>query len=215
MSETHVRNIGTCVELVDGFLYSRAMTDSSPKGYRLGYARVSTLEQDPALQHDALHAAGVERIFTDQASGALTERPQLTALLEQLRPGDTLVVWRLDRLGRSTSHLIQTVTALEDRGVGFASLTEAIDTTTPAGRLLFGVLASLAAFERDLIRERTMAGLAAARARGKVGGRPTSMTPEKLQVARQMLAEGRPKSVIAATIGVSRATLYAHLGALA
>lgn len=191
------------------------MTESPFKGYRLGYARVSTLEQDPALQHDALKVAGVERIFTDQASGALTERPQLSALLEKLRPGDTLVVWRLDRLGRSTSHLIQTVTALEERGVGFASLTEAIDTTTPAGRLLFGVLASLAAFERDLIRERTMAGLAAARARRKVGGRPTSMTPEKLRVARQMLAEGRPKSVIAATIGVSRATLYAHLGALA
>ena len=188
------------------------MTESSPTGYRLGYARVSTLEQDPALQHDALNAAGVERIFTDQASGALTERPQLSALLEQLRPGDTLVVWRLDRLGRSTSHLIQTVTALEERGIGFASLTEAIDTTTPAGRLLFGVLASLAAFERDLIRERTIAGLAAARARGKVGGRPSTMTEDKLEVARRLLAEGRPKSTIATTIGVSRATLYAHLG---
>lgn len=190
------------------------MADSTPKGYRLGYARVSTLQQDAALQHDALKAAGVQRIFTDQASGALTERPQLSAVLEQLRPGDTLVVWRLDRLGRSTSHLIQTVTALEERGVGFASLTEAIDTTTPAGRLLFGVLASLAAFERDLIRERTMAGLAAARSRGRVGGRPTSMTADKLAVAARMLAEGRPKSTIAATIGVSRATLYAHLGRL-
>ena len=136
-------------------------------------------------------------------------------MLEQLRLGDTLVVWRLDRLGRSTSHLIQTVTELEQRGVGFASLTEAIDTTTPAGRLLFGVLASLAAFERDLIRERTLAGLQAARARGKVGGRPTSMTADKLAVARSMLADGRPKSTIAATIGVSRATLYAHLGRLA
>lgn len=153
-------------------------------------------------------------MFTDHASGALTERPQLTAVLEQLRPGDTLVVWRLDRLGRSMSHLIQTVTVLEERGVGFASLTEVIDTTTPAGRLLFGVLASLAAFERDLIRERTMAGLAAARARGKVGGRPSSMTADKLEVARRMLAEGRPKSVVAARIGVSRPTLYAHLGAL-
>lgn len=172
------------------------------------------LEQDPALQHDALRAAGVERIFTDRASGALTERPQLSELPEQLRPGDTLVVWRLDRLGRTTSHLIQTVTALEARGIGFASLTEVTDTTTPAGRLLFGVLASLAAFERDLIRERTLAGLAAARARGKVGGRPTSMTADKLAVATRMLAEGRPKSTIATTIGVSRATLYAHLGRL-
>jgi DNA invertase Pin-like site-specific DNA recombinase len=187
---------------------------ASSTGYRLGYARVSTLEQDPALQHDALTAAGVDRVFTDHASGALTERPQLTAVLEHLRPGDTLVVWRLDRLGRSTSHLIQTVTALEERGVGFASLSEAIDTTTPAGRLLFGVLASLAAFERDLIRERTLAGLAAARARGRVGGRPTRMTADKLAVASRMLAEGRPKTTIAATIGVARATLYAHLGQL-
>ena len=214
MSETHVGNLEGVVRHVDEFLYSQPMTDGVANGYRLGYARVSTLEQDPALQHDALRAAGVERIFTDQASGVLTERPQLSALLEQLRPGDTLVVWRLDRLGRSTSHLIQTVTALEERGIGFASLTEAIDTTTPAGRLLFGVLASLAAFERDLIRERTLAGLAAARARGKVGGRPTLMTEDKLSVARRMLAEGRPKSTIAATIGVSRATLYAHLARL-
>ncbi len=212
MSETRVGNLGSPAGLPHGFLYSRRMADLSPIGYRLGYARVSTLEQDPALQHDALRAAGVEQVFTDQASGVLTERPQLTAILKQLRPGDTLVVWRLDRLGRSMSHLIQTVTALEERGVGFASLTEAIDTTTPAGRLLFGVLASLAAFERDLIRERTMAGLASARARGKVGGRPTSMTPDKLAVAARMLSEGRPKSTIAATIGVSRATLYAHLG---
>lgn len=187
------------------------MSAASSVGYRLGYARVSTLEQDPALQLDALAAAGVERVFTDHASGALVERPQLSAVLEQLRPGDTLVVWRLDRLGRSTSHLIQTVTALEQRGVGFASLTEAIDTTTPAGRLLFGVLASLAAFERDLIRERTLAGLQAARERGRVGGRPSTMTADKVAVARRMLAEGRPKSTVAATIGVSRATLYAHL----
>lgn len=187
------------------------MATSVPRGYKLGYVRVSTLEQDPALQHDALRLAGVDRIFTDHASGALTERPQLSAVLEQLRPGDTLVVWRLDRLGRSTAHLIQTVTALQERGVGFASLTEAIDTTTPAGRLLFGVLASLAAFERDLVRERTLAGLQAARERGRVGGRPVSMTPDKLAVAKRMLAEGRPKTAIAATIGVSRATLYTHL----
>ena len=214
MPETRVRNLEPATDADDEFLYSRHVVEGARDGYRLGYARVSTLEQDPALQHDALKAAGVQRVFTDQASGALTERPQLTAVLEQLRPGDTLVVWRLDRLGRSTSHLIQTVTALEQRGIGFASLTEAIDTTTPGGRLLFGVLASLAAFERDLIRERTMAGLAAARARGRVGGRPSTMTPDKLDIARRMLAEGRPKSTIATTIGVSRATLYAHLGRL-
>jgi DNA invertase Pin-like site-specific DNA recombinase len=121
------------------------------------------------------------------------------------------VVWRLDRLGGSTAHLIETVSELGERGIGFESLTEAIDTSTPVGRLLFGILASLAAFERDLIRERTMAGLTAARARGKLGGRPSSMTPEKLAVARRMLAEGTAKAVVAQTIGVSRPTLYAHL----
>jgi DNA invertase Pin-like site-specific DNA recombinase len=179
--------------------------------YRLGYARVSTLEQDPRLQLDALAAAGVDQVFVDHASGALTDRPQLAALLEQIRPGDTLVVWRLDRLGRSTAHLMQTVTELGERGIGFASLTEAIDTDTAAGRLLFHVLASLAGFERDLIRERTIAGLAAARARGRRGGRPTVMTPEKLAVARQMIEAGATKAVVARTIGVSRPTLYDHL----
>jgi DNA invertase Pin-like site-specific DNA recombinase len=113
--------------------------------YRLGYARVSTLEQDPAAQLDALAAASVDQIFLDHAAGALAERPELITLLAQVRPGDTLVVWRLDRLGRSTAHLIQTVTELGERGIGFQSLTEAIDTTTSAGRLLFGILASLAA----------------------------------------------------------------------
>lgn len=190
------------------------MTDSPGKGYRLGYARVSTLGQDPARQHDApkgrwgradLHRPGLRRTHRTAA---------LSALLEQLRPGDTLVVWRLDRLGRATSHLIQTVTALEERGVGFASLTESIDTTTPAGRVLIGVLAALAGSERDLIRERTLAGLQAARERGRVGGRPTSMTPDKLAVAARVLSEGRSKSTIAATIGISGATLYSYLGRL-
>ncbi len=181
--------------------------------YRYGYVRVSTLEQDPAGQLDAMAAAGVarDRVFVQHASGALDSRPELARVLGLLRPGDTLVVWRLDRLGRSTSHLIQTVTELGERGIGFQSLTEAIDTTTSAGRLLFGILASLAAFERDVIRERTIAGLAAARARGNVGGRPPIMTPEKLAIARQMLDAGTPKSVVAQTIGVSRPTLYAHL----
>lgn len=181
--------------------------------YRYGYVRVSTLEQDPASQLDAMAAAGVDRsrVFTEHASGALDSRPELAKVLGLLRPGDTLVVWRLDRLGRSTPHLIQTVTDLGECGIGFRSLTEAIDTTTSAGRLLFGILASLAAFERDVTRERTMAGLAAARARGNVGGRPPTMTPEKLAIARQMLDAGTPKSVVAKTIGVSRPTLYAHL----
>ncbi len=179
--------------------------------YRLGYARVSTLEQEPAAQLAALTEAGCQKVFVDHASGVLNERPELRRLLDQLRRGDTLVVWRLDRLGRSTAHLFQTVTELGERGIGFHSLTEAIDTTTPAGRLLFGIMASLAAFERDLIRERTMAGLAAARASGRVGGRPSMMTPDKLEVARQMLGAGKSKADIARTIGVSRPTLYAHL----
>jgi len=152
-------------------------------------------------------------VVLETASDALASRPRLAELLALLRPGDTLVVWRLDRLGRNLAHLVQTVTTLGEREVGFVSLTEAIDTTTPAGRLLFGIMASLAQFERDLIQERTMAGLAAARARGKVGGRPPIMTTEKLAVARRMLDEGKPKAVIAKTIGVSRPTLYAHLAA--
>jgi len=189
-----------------GFPYSPTVT-----AYRLGYARVSTVDQTPMSQVDALNAAGCAEVFVDHVSGTTTDRPELGRLLERLRPGDTLVVWRLDRLGRSTSHLIDTVTGLGQRGVGFCSLTEALDTTTPAGRLLFGILASLAAFERDLVRERTIAGLAAARARGRVGGRPPTMTAAKLAVARQLLAAGQSKTLIAATIGVSRPTLYDHL----
>jgi len=188
-----------------------AMTTTTCRGYRIGYARVSTTGQNPQLQLDALAAAGVDQVFTEHASGVLSERPKLTELLAQIRPGDTLVVWRLDRLGRSTPHLLQTVTELGERGVGFSSLTEAIDTTTAAGRLMYGVMASLAAFERDLLRERTHAGLAAARARGHVGGRPPIMTADKLAVARALLAEGKSKSAVARTIGVSRPTLYAHL----
>ena len=176
-----------------------------------GYARVSTLEQNPQAQLDALTAAGVDQVFTDKASGTRTDRPQLEQLMDRLRAGDTLVVWRLDRLGRSLPHLIETVTGLGERGVGFRSLTEAIDTTTAAGRLLFGILASIAAFERDLIRERTAAGLAAAKAQGRVGGRPPKMTPDKIEAAIAMLKDGKSKSAVAAAIGVSRPTLYDHL----
>jgi len=180
-------------------------------GELLGYARVSTTIQDPALQHDALSAAGCWRTWTDTASGAKTDRPQLAEVLASLRPGDTLVVWRLDRLGRSLPHLVETVTELEERGVGFRSLTEAIDTTTPGGRLVFHLFASLAHFERELIRERTMAGLDAARRRGRVGGRKTVLTPAKEKQARKMLAEGASKDEIAGVVGVSVSTLYRRL----
>jgi len=181
-------------------------------GDQLGYARVSTVEQKADLQTDGLKAAGCVRVWTDKASGALDHRPQLDRVLDHLRPGDTLVVWRLDRLGRSLPHLIAAVTDLAARKVGFRSLTEGIDTTTPAGRLIFHVFGALAEFERELIRERTTAGLAAARARGRIGGRPRAMTPDKLAVARQMYASREHTlNAIAGTIQVSRSTLYRHL----
>ena len=189
-----------------------AVTVGCMASTRLGYARISTPDQDPALQHDALDAAGCFRVFTDVASGKLERRPQLDALLEQLRPGDTLVVWRLDRLGRSMAHLIETVGMLEERGVALVSLQESIDTSTATGRLVFHVFGALAQFERELLRERTMAGLEAARARGRHGGRPRVMTPEKAAVARQMLDSGEySMATIASTLGVGRSTLYAHL----
>jgi DNA invertase Pin-like site-specific DNA recombinase len=181
-------------------------------GHLLGYARVSTGDQHPDLQVDALTAAGCYRVFVDRASGARTDRPQLTAVLDQLRPGDTLVVWRLDRLGRSLRHLVDTVTGLADRGLGFRSLQEQVDATTPGGKLVFHVFAALAEFERDLIRERTNAGLAAARARGRTGGRPTVMTADKLAVARQLYDSGEhTMAAIAQVLGVSRASVYRHL----
>jgi DNA invertase Pin-like site-specific DNA recombinase len=181
-------------------------------GHLLGYARVSTTDQQPHLQVDALERAGCYRVFVETASGARSDRPVLGQVLDQLRPGDTLVVWKLDRLGRSLRHLVDTVTSLADRGVGFRSLQEAIDTTTPGGKLVFHVFAALAEFERDLVRERTSAGLAAARARGRRGGRPSVMTPHKLRVALELYASGRyTVAAIAKTLGVSRASVYRHL----
>ncbi|KRF44599.1 hypothetical protein ASH01_11445 [Terrabacter sp. Soil811] len=187
-------------------------TATSIPGYFVGYARVSTFEQDAALQQDALAAAGCQSIFTDKVSGKLEHRPALDATFGQLRPGDTVVVWRLDRLGRSLRHLIDTVQALDSRSVAFRSLTESIDTSNPGGKLVFHVFAALAEFERDLIRERTTAGLAAARARGRNGGRPTVWTPDKLKVARDMY-ESREHdiSAIARVVGVSRASVYRAL----
>ena len=180
--------------------------------HALGYARVSTGDQDTRLQHDALQAAGCYRIFTDTASGSLQSRPELDKLLDQLRPGDTLVVWRLDRLGRSIRHLIDQLSELQDRGIEFRSLQENIDTTTSGGRLVFHIFASLAEFERDLIRERTNAGLAAARARGRTGGRPPLLTKDKLATARKLYdQQDMTVAQIGEVLGVSRSTIYRAL----
>lgn len=177
----------------------------------IGYARVSTGDQDLALQLDALRAAGCENIFEDQASGVRTDRLGLAQALAYVRNGDTLTVWKLDRLGRSMKHLIETVTVLEGRGVGFRSLTENIDTTTPGGRLVFHLFGALAQFERDLIRERTRAGLKAAQARGRRGGRQVAVTPEKLEKAKVHMAAGLNVREAAARVKVGKTALYSAL----
>lgn len=177
----------------------------------IGYARVSTADQHKALQVDALTEAGCVRIFNDTASGARTDRPGLAEALAYVRDGDVLVVWRLDRLGRSLSHLIDTVGALQARGIGFRSLTENIDTTTPGGRLIFHVFGALGQFERDLIRERTRAGLTAAAARGRRGGRKPVVTPEKLARAREFIATGLNVREAAARVRVGKTSLYEAL----
>jgi len=200
-----------------------ALTPAPTGGHLLGYARVSITEQDVRrrrLQQDALTAAGCYRTFTDTASGVDPARTELTAVLDQLRPGDTLVVWRLDRLGRSVQDLIALVVDLRARDVGFRSLTEGIDTTTPGGRfvlVVLVVLVGLAEMERELIRERTIAGLAAAPARGRRGCRPVRMSPAKLRVARGMREADPPESyaVIARELGLSKTTVRRHLSELA
>ena len=158
-------------------------------GSLIGYARVSTAEQSVDLQTDELRAAGCVKVFTEQVCGAVDRRPELDRALEQLRAGDTLVVWRLDRLGRSLRHLIDTVTGLDAQGVGFRSLRESIDTTTSGGRLVFHLFGALAQFEREVIRDRTVAGLASARARGRVGGRPPKLTADQVRTARRLYEE--------------------------
>ena len=185
---------------------------TSSAHYKIGYARVSTGQQDESLQVDALQRTGADRIFVDRVSGTIADRPGLRSALECARAGDSLVVWRLDRLGRSLRHLIEVVRDLERRDVGLISLTEQLDTATPGGRLVFHVFGAMAEFERDLIRERTMAGLEAARARGRVGGRPTVMTPDKLRIAQAMYASNEYDiATIAKVLGVSRASVYRGL----
>lgn len=186
------------------------------RGFALlvGYARVSTQDQDPNMQVDALRAAGCEKIFTEKASGAKRDRPQLAAALDYARQGDTLVVWKLDRLARSLKQLIETVESLEERGVGFRSLTETIDTTSAGGRLVFTIFAGLAEFERSIIKERTRAGLDAARARGRIGGRPRSISDEDIAVAKALLKDPEiTVKKVADRIGCSEATLYRYLPA--
>jgi DNA invertase Pin-like site-specific DNA recombinase len=178
----------------------------------VGYARVSTIDQNPALQLDALAAEGCVKVFEDRASGARADRPGLRQALDYVRDGDVLIVWKLDRLGRSLPHLIETVTALlEKRRVGFRSITEAIDTTTPGGRLVFHLFGALGQFERDLIRERTRAGLASAAARGRKGGRKPVIVPEKLQRAKGMIAKGLTVREAATRLKVGKTALYEAL----
>lgn len=174
----------------------------------IGYARVSTQDQNLDLQINALNQAGCKRVFEDKISGSRAERPGLAKALDMLREGDTLVVWKLDRLGRSVKHLVDLVGALHQRGVQFKSLTDAIDTTTASGRFFFHVMASLAEMERELTIERTRAGLQVARQLGRIGGRKRQMTDSKIASARKLLASGVPPRDVAQNLGVSVPTLY-------
>ena len=179
---------------------------------QVGYARVSTTEQNIALQMDALKNAGCRKIFDDKLGGAGSDRPGLKAALGYVRRGDTLLVWRLDRLGRSLKDLIDIITSLEKRGIGFKSVQESIDTTTSGGRLIFQIFGALAEFERNLISERTRAGLAAARARGRQGGRPRALNEKKTELACQLYDEKKHSiSEICEVLGISKPTLYAYL----
>jgi DNA invertase Pin-like site-specific DNA recombinase len=178
----------------------------------VGYARVSTLDQDPALQIDALTAAGCERIFTEKASGAQRDRPELKAALDYIREGDTLVVWKLDRLARSLQQLIETVDELDKQHIGLRSLTESLDTTTSGGKLIFHIFGALAEFERAVIRERTSAGLAAARARGRKGGRPPALKEKDIAMVKALLTDPAISvEEVAERFGVNVSTLYRHI----
>ena len=179
---------------------------------RIGYARVSTDDQNTSLQLDALESAGCDQVFEEKISGKNKDRPELDVCLKVLRDGDTLVVWRLDRLGRSLEHLVQIIRELEDRKIGFQSLTESIDTTNAGGKLIFHIFAALSEFERNLIRERTIAGLKAARARGRVGGRKAKLSSSDVRKAAAMLLDPLvTKTEVAKHFGISRVTLNSAL----
>lgn len=179
---------------------------------KIGYARVSSFDQNLDLQNDALERAGCERVIVDKASGKDTKRAGLDTIKEILRSGDVLIVWRLDRLGRSLKDLIEWVNYLDSKGVALKSLEESIDTTTATGKLTFHIFGALAEFERQLIRERTQAGLAAARARGRLGGRPKSLSPEKRKLAIQLYNDKKiPVKEICEMMGISKPTLYGYI----
>lgn len=178
---------------------------------QIGYARVSTIDQNLDLQIDALEKAGCEKIFTDTSSGILDARKGLTDALEFLRAGDSLVVWKLDRLGRSLKNLIETINQLQAKDIGFISLQEKVDTTTSGGKLIFHVFGALAEFERELIRERTRAGLAAARARGRLGGRPRKLSAQQIEMAQKLIKDPNTSiKEICQVLKISRATLYRY-----
>jgi DNA invertase Pin-like site-specific DNA recombinase len=174
----------------------------------IGYARVSTQDQNLELQREALIHAGCKKVFEDKISGTRSERPGLTKMLEMLREGDTLVVWKLDRLGRSVKQLVDLVTELNQQGIQFKSLTDSIDTGTPSGRFFVHIMASLAEMERELIVERTRAGLEVARQLGRTGGRKPKMTSSKIESAKKLLGSGIPPRDVAKNLGVSVPTLY-------
>jgi DNA invertase Pin-like site-specific DNA recombinase len=178
----------------------------------VGYGRVSTVDQNAELQEDALRSVGCEKLFIEKVSSGKKDRPQLAAALDYVREGDTLVVWRLDRMARSLHQLIETVEALAARGIALKSITEDhIDTSTAGGRLVFNIFGSIAEFERAIIRERTKAGVAAAKARGRNGGRPAKLTGERADHARNLLAAGSSVSSVARSMGVSRAAVHRAL----
>jgi DNA invertase Pin-like site-specific DNA recombinase len=179
---------------------------------KIGYARVSTQEQDLALQLDALTKEGCEKIVQEKASGAQRDRPELKAALGFMRQGDTLVVWKIDRLARSMKQLIETIESFQERGIGLKSIQDPIDTSSPSGKLVFHIFAALAEFERGVIRERTTAGLKAARERGRVGGRPSALSAKDLQAAKAMLKDSDiTVAAVARRLNVAASTLYRHI----